>query len=60
MLVDKISPLIDAILAAQIAHAPDEVAQALAPVIGEAIRRQVYHAREDIVDALAPVIRDLG
>ncbi|MFN8457448.1 MAG: hypothetical protein U0401_22775 [Anaerolineae bacterium] len=56
ILIDKISPVIDDILAEQIKNSGDEIAEAIAPVIGEALRRQIYHAREDIIDALYPVI----
>jgi len=48
-LVEKISPVIAAVLEEQITSSKDDIAQALAPVIGEALRRQVYQAREDII-----------
>lgn len=52
----RISDQIDQIIAARVADAPDEVAEAIGPVLAGAIRAQTRRSREELVESIGPVL----
>ena len=55
-LIERLTPVMTALIKRTIQDSPYDMAEALGPVMGSAIRQQIRTQKDDIIDALYPVI----